>query len=156
MNPNKRVQRGDVIEVPVATGLAYAQFINEHATWGQLICVFDEIHISRPLILSDIVYGQVRFKVFFPFSTAVSMGVFEVIGSGVIAEWNREFPVFRDGVADNEGRVRAWWLWDGTREWRIEQLTPAQRTLPFRELLNDAMLVSRIEKNWRPETDHRH
>jgi hypothetical protein len=56
------------------------------------------------------------------------------------------FPIFRDGVADpRTGKIVNWWLWDGEREWLVGGLTDEQKKYPIREIVNDTLLMERIE-----------
>lgn len=153
MTKRRKVRLGDIIEVPTSKGHAYAQYINDHPMWGQLICVFDAVFYARPASFDAISAGPTRFKVFFPLAAAVQAGIFEVICNQPIAGDNQPFPVFRDGNADSNGRVTVWYLWDGVREWKIGALTPEQRKLPLRSIWNDTMLIHKIENGWTPETD---
>ena len=59
-----------------------------------------------------------------------------------------------DGVADANGHVRVWYLWDGEREWRVDSLTKEQRRLPVHPgIWNDTLLVKRIVEGWEPSGD---
>ncbi len=46
-----------------------------------------------------------------------------------------------------------WWLWDGEKSWKVGEISPAQRKLPIKEVMNDTMLIELIEDGWTPETD---
>jgi len=145
---------GDIIEIPVATGLAYAQYTHQHATHGGLIRVFDKIFNDRPGDLSTCAMLPVRFSVFFPVRAAVQRGIVHVAGHADIAPANQAFPLFRSGNPDPKTkRVGVWWLWNGERSWRVGELTTEQRKLDLKEIWNDSMLVQRIEEGWRPEND---
>ena len=63
----------------------------------------------------------------------------------------KEFPVFRTGVANDVGNVEVWWLWDGTKEWKIGKLEPGMEKLPIRGVWNDTLLVQRIIEEWSHE-----
>lgn len=149
----RRAKIGDVIEIPTSKGLAYAQYTHQHRTHGGLIRVFDAVFETRPGDFSEVVKGPVRFSTFFPVRAAVSRGIFKVVAHEKIAPHNQPFPIFRNGVPDPKTKkVAVWWLWDGEKSWKVGEITPEQRKLPIEEVLNDTMLVQRIEEGWRPET----
>lgn len=150
----KRTQIGNIIEIPTAKGLAYAQYTHHHPTHGGLIRVFDVLFQSRPSAFSELVMGLVRFSTFFPVAAAVKRGVFKVVGYEKVALPNQPFPVFRNGVADPKTRkVVVWWFWDGEREWKVGEITPEQRKMPIVGVWNDTLLVERIETGWTPCND---
>lgn len=150
----KKAKIGDIIEIPTAKGLAYAQYTHQHPQFGGLIRVFDSLFHSPPTDLAKLVEGPVRFSTFFPVRAAINRGIFKVIGHHDVASWNKPFPIFRGGNADPKTkRVAVWWLWDGEKEWKIGKLTAEQRKLPIHEVLNDTMLIKFIEDGWTPETD---
>ena len=150
----KRVQIGNIIEIPTAKGLAYAQYTHQHATHGGLIRVFDTLFGHRPINFSELVNGSVRFSTFFPVTAAINRNIFKVVGHEDVAPRNKPFPVFRNGIADPKTKkVSVWWFWDGEREWRVGNITPEQRSMPIVGVWNVAFLVERIESGWRPEND---
>lgn len=150
----KRVQIGDIIEIPTGKGLAYAQYTHQHSQMGGLIRVFDELFSSRPSNLSKVVNGPVRFSTFLPIKTAVNRGIFNVVGHYDVAPQNTPFPLFRNGNSDPKTKkVAAWWFWDGEKSWKVGEITPEQRKMPIRGVWNDTLLIQRIEEDWRPETD---
>src|SRR5256885_15709715 len=62
-----RVPRiGDVIEIPTAKGLAYAQFTHKMPVYGRFIRVVEGIWRARPHALDEIVNAPTRFSIFFP------------------------------------------------------------------------------------------
>ncbi|MHB1381614.1 MAG: hypothetical protein ACYC5A_11025 [Thermoleophilia bacterium] len=154
----KRVKFGDVIEIETRKGLAYAQYTHKHdkpPRYGELIRVLPGLHKTRPESFTDIVIQKEQFIVFVPIGVFVHRGIFKVVANEPIPEENREFPLFRAGNRDSNGKVRVWWLWDGEKSWKVGEITVEQRKLPIEEVLNDTMLIKRIEEGWTPENDPR-
>jgi hypothetical protein len=150
----KRVQIGDIIEIPTAKGLAYAQYTHQHRTYGGLIRVFDPLFANQPNSFSDLINAPVRFSTFFPVVAAIKNGVFRVVGHESVAPHNQSFPIFRNGVADPKTKkVSVWWFWDGEREWKVGAITPEQREMPIVGVWNDTLLIERIESGWTPTND---
>jgi hypothetical protein len=153
----KRPQIGDIIEIPTAVGLAYAQYTHQHdkpPKMGALIRVFDRIFDRRPTDWSDIAASPVRFSTFTPLSVAVHRGTFKVVGHHEVADENKVFPLFRNGNPHLQTKkVAVWWLWDGEKEWMVGKITDEQRKLPLLAIMNDGFLIMRIEQGWTPETD---
>lgn len=152
----KRVQIGDIIEIPTAKGLAYAQYTHQHPTHGGLIRVFDTLFENRPGDFSKLVAGPVRFSTFFPVRAAINRSIFQIVGHENVAPHNQSFPIFRNGIAEpTTKKVAVWWFWDGEREWKVGEITPEQRKMPIAGVWNDTMLVERIEAGWTPSNDPR-
>ncbi len=150
----KRINPGDVIEVPTSRGLAYAQYALKKEQWGALIRILPGFFAKRPTNLCELVKENEKFVTFFPLQAAVNREIFAVIENCALPETARKFPLFRAaGYIDQKGKVHDWWLWDGEREWRIGGLTPDQLKLPMRHVINDTQLVNDIEEEWTPETD---
>jgi hypothetical protein len=150
----KKPKLGDILEIPTAKGLAYAQYTHEHSQFGSVLRVFDTLFESRPDNFTSLVTGPVRFSTLFPLRASVRNGIVNIIGHHEIAKGNKRFPTFRDGLPEaGTKKVAVWWFWDGEREWRVGNITAEQRKLPIRSIWNYPMLVQRIEEGWRPETD---
>ena len=150
----KRIQIGDIIEIPTKTGFAYAQYTHQHPTHGGLIRVFEPLFQRRPTDFTELTRGPVRISTFLPVRAAINRGVFDVVAHEEVAKHNRSFPLFRAGIADPQTKkVSIWWFWDGEREWKVGQITPEQRRMPLRGVWNATLLVERIEGGWRSETD---
>jgi hypothetical protein len=150
----KRTSIGDVIEIPTARGLTYAQFSHKHSQYGALLRVLPGFHELRPVDLADLVRQPESFVTFFPLQAAVSRNIFEVVVNCPVPDFARPFPLFRSGVVDPATqRVKVWWLWDGEKEWKVGEITTEQRKLPLRGIWNDTLLIQRIEEGWTPSND---
>ncbi|KSV75938.1 hypothetical protein N185_15950 [Sinorhizobium sp. GW3] len=145
---------GDLIEIEVPSGRAYALFTHSSKMYGALVRVFPGIHQNRPEDVFDLVHHEPLFSCFFPLSAAVKQGRVAVAGKFRVPDELAAFPVFRAGMVNPAtGKVDNWWLWDGENETRIGHLTPEQRKLDIRGVWNDTLLIERIEKQWNPEQD---
>jgi hypothetical protein len=149
------IELGAVIEIRAPSGLAYAHYTHKHPQYGALLRVFSRKHAARPAKIADAVSGPPDFECFFPLEAAVRRRVVAVAGHVSIPEEARAFPTFRNGIPDREGRVLAWWLWDGEHERRLGELTDDQRRLSILGTINDTLLIERVESGWRPEVDPR-
>jgi hypothetical protein len=147
----KRPKIGDIIEIPTVRGLAYAQFMHKHPIYGALLRVIEGFHSLRPAVQS-VAQLPTQFVAFFPLGAAVSRRIFEIVGNEPVPLESREFPIFRSGTPDpNTKRVQTWWLWDGTNDWRVSELSPEQRKYPILGTWNDTLLIERIVQQWRHE-----
>lgn len=149
-----RIKIGDIIEIATRKGLVYAQFTDKNKLFGSLIRVFSVYFKKRPEkfdFVNEISPGIICFV---PLNALIGQDIFKIVGNTAISDRNLEFPVFRAGMLDpTTGKVRIWWLWDGEKEWPIGELTREQRKLPIREIVNDTLLIERIESGWSPERD---
>jgi hypothetical protein len=150
----KTVRIGDIIEIPTARGLSYAQLSHNHARYGALIRVLPGFSQSRPNHFAELVGRKEAFVTFFPLQAALNQGVFEVVGNCTVPDSAKAFPLFRTGVEDTVTRkVKVWWLWDGEKEWKVGDITAEQRKLSLRGIWNDTLLIERIEAGWTPSND---
>jgi hypothetical protein len=150
----KRVKIGDIVEVETARGMAYIQMTHKVEKWGALIRVIHGLFESRPENLQRLSESESDFVTFFPLQVAINRNIFEIVGHGPVPAQAQIFPLFRDaGFIDRSGKVHDWWLWDGEKAWRVRKLSVEQRYLPIREVINDTLLIERIEEGWRPEND---
>jgi hypothetical protein len=151
LTDRKRPRVGDVIEIPTPKGRAYAHYSHRHAQFGALIRVLPGLHADRPADFKSLVTQTPQFITFFPLGAACSRGIVHVVAHELLPPIALPFPTFRDGVADRDGKVAVWWLWDGDREWCVGPLSPGMEKLPLRGIWNDALLVERIMSGWRHE-----
>ena len=147
-----KISTGAVVEVPVSSGLAYAQYTHVMKPYGPLLRVFPGIFDGRPQDLSVVVDRVPLFSCFFPLGAAVRQRRVAITGHQSISELLRPFPAFRTGMINpTTGRVDVWWLWDGVSEIRVGKLEQEQRKLDIRGVWNDTLLAARIKQQWRPE-----
>ena len=101
--------------------------------------------------MSAVVAEPELYKVFLTWGSKLDNGLVEIITRAPIPESARAFPIFRAGVEDPvSGRVVTWWLWDGTKEWKVGKLSLEQKQYPVREFWNDVLLAERLAQHWRP------
>ena len=129
------------------------QYTHRHPTHGALVRALPGIFEERPKSLYDLANQPARFVAFVPLNTAIKQKVFDIVARAPIPEHARKFPLFRAGAPGPSGRIKTWWLWDGETEWRVGKLSPEQRSLPFRSIWNDTLLIERIETGWTPEME---
>jgi len=150
----KKAQIGDIFEIPTKKGMAYAQFSHYHATppkYGALIRVLPGMHSERPNHFQPLADKKELFSTFFPLQAALNRKIFSVVGHADVPLQARKFPLFRNGNINQQTRkVDEWWLWDGTKSWKIGQLNDEQLDLPIESIWNDTCLVERIEEGWTP------
>jgi hypothetical protein len=150
----RKVDIGDIVEIPTNKGLAYAQFSHYHEApprWGSLLRVLPGFFDERPKDFAQIVSQKESFSTFFPLKAAVSKRIFAIAGKEEIPPHARAFPLFRAGNWNPATLcVEQWWLWDGEKSRRIERLSDEQLDWPIKEICNDLALIDRIEKGWTP------
>jgi hypothetical protein len=150
----RRPKDGDIFAIGTSRGTAYVQQICREPQWGSLIRILPGIYGETP-DLRQLISQPERFMTFFPLGAALNRRLVQHVGQSEIPVHARSFPLFRAaGGVDREGRVHDWYLWDGKREWRVGKLTPEMRRYPIREVINDTLLIARIESGWTPETDN--
>ena len=149
-NPNI----GDIVEIPLSMGFAYAQYTHKHPQYGALLRVYDCIFPSKQSDVDVISSKNLAFSCFLPVSAVLKRGIFGAVSNANVRGDFQQFPMFRAGIINRETKkVETWWLWDGQREWRVGNLTPEQRKFPIRGIWNDTYLIEKIEAGWKPETD---
>ncbi len=149
----KRLRLGDIFEIATPKGVAYGQYINKHEDYGAVIRIFRGMHERRPPKIAEIM-NEVQFVTFFPLQNAIKHGDVTIVGNEPIPPNASKFPTFRSGLANPAtGKASVWWLWDGVKEWRVDNITPEQRGIPILEVVNDTLLIERIVDGWTPEND---
>jgi hypothetical protein len=146
----KRLKLGDVVEIPTNRGLAFAQYTHRHPQFGWLIRVLPGFYPARPGSLRQVVDQPARFSIFFPLAAAVNQRLLAVVANELVHEKDRPFPIFREVMPG----TKVWWLWDGERSWRVGDLTPEQRKMPLRSIVNHKALLDMIESGWTPEREY--
>ena len=126
---------------------------HENALMGSLVRVFCTAETDQPSI-DRALAGEPDFQVFFPVRAAIRQKILAVVESRPPeGRWAR-FPTFKIEPVRLPGHPHDdFWLWDGVREWRHEGRNDAIAGYPEREIINDTMLISRIEKRWAERPD---
>jgi hypothetical protein len=152
---SKRVEIGDVMEIPTPKGLAYAQYSHLNEEMGALLRVLPGFYALRPDDLQAVAAQPERYFTFFPLQAAIRQGIFEIVGHAAVPAQSRKFPVFRPiGGISNTGQALNWWLWDGRKEWFVgEHLSDEHKRLPPGIVMTDVTLVDRLTRGWTPEMD---
>ena len=150
-----RPRLGDIIEIATPKGLAYAQYTHKHEVrprYGALIRVAPGLFAKRPADFSWVAQVEPQFITFYPVGAACSRGMVTIVANEPLSPAAQGFPLFRSSIRAPEGRG-PWWLWDGSKEWRIGELKHGMERLPLRGVWNHAYLVARIAEEWRHEMD---
>jgi hypothetical protein len=157
--PAKRTPKlkiGDIVEIPTALGLAYAQYTHQHPIEGSLLRVIEGFFPERSQDLEKLAAAPTKFFAFLLLQGTVRLGLFTYVGWAPVPAHSSKFPLFRNGMFNPRTKCVGdnWWLWDGHREWRVGKLKPEQYRLPLQQIVNAAMLVHRLEIGWMPEHEH--
>lgn len=150
----KRPRLGDIIEIAIPRGLAYAQATHIHPEFSYLLRVLPGIFEKRPEDFIDLVSSEPQFLLFFPLATACYRKIVQIVAEEPIPEIHRSFPTFRvAGARGTNGMVLNWLLWNGESEWRVEMPKAELAKFPIRSIWNDTLLIDRISSGWRASDD---
>jgi hypothetical protein len=145
---------GDIIEIKTAKGLAYAQLIHRRRPEGSLIRVLTPLLSSPPEHLDVLAAMGDRFLTFFPVGAAVNRGIARYVGNVAVPDKYKEVPPMRaPGGRTPRGKVMNWWLLEGGKERRVDELTEEQKRWSIAGVINDTLLIEFIEEDWRPEME---
>ena len=110
-----RYQPGDIVEIRLEQGLAYAQLTHEHESYPPVVRLFRGLSDSRPSDLEAHVAQAPRLTAMIPLEQALDrLGLaHEKAGSAALPEDERKFPTFRMPIRDKQGEIVYWWFWDG-------------------------------------------
>lgn len=144
---SKRPKIGDIIEIPLpGERFGYAQYTHKHKIYGALLRVF--LVREKVVNIAELSNAPHQFTTFFPLAAALNKQIVIIVGNLPLRNEFMEFPIFRTGVANLSGVVDVWWLWDGENEERIGKLSPKQMEYPIRNVINDTLLIERIDSGW--------
>jgi len=150
----KKAQIGDILEIPTKKGLAYVQFSHYHEPpphYRAIIRVLPGFFSERPAQFQALADQKELYYTLFPVQGAVNRNIFSIVGHAEVPRHAKKFPLFRAGNSDpRTGKVGQWWLWDGTKSWKIDALTDEQLDLSIKSGWNDLFLIDRIEEGWTP------
>lgn len=152
-----RARIGDVVELDTPGGLGYLQFVRKVPGTGSMIRVLPGVYSARP-DLDELVAGPTSYCVFFPVGPAANRGIVRIIGTYPIPEHAQAFPLMRapGWMLGFTPPNPIWWLWDGTREWRVTELDTAGLHASPNAHWNDTLLAERMAEGWSPADDPYH
>lgn len=145
----KRPKLGDIIEIKTKKGLSYCQYTHNISNWGALIRVFKTKYNNQPVDFKLVINDEIQFSTFFPLGAACNRNIVTIVSNQPIPGELLKFPLFKaPGFIDKTGNIINWFLWDGKHDMPIKSLTNEYKNLPYREIINDTLLIERIENNW--------
>jgi hypothetical protein len=158
---SKQIRLGDVVEIPLATGFAYVQFVFEDKGtmgMGELVRVFPERREQPATSLAELTLNNESYYVFCPIRTAAKKGWIKILGNAPVPEKYRIRPAFKINYAfDRRDKSKLVWFiiepGTGTSRKVGSQLSPEDRTLPMHVIWGLDLLKERIEKGWTPEDE---
>jgi hypothetical protein len=146
-----RANIGDLIEIRVEGGLAYALHTHRSARYGTLIRVFRGVHRTRPSELADIVERPVQFTTFAWLSEGIADGLMSIATNLEVPEHLRVEPIFKIGIP---GRPPNYWI----RNWfirnvegedrRVGRLPAHSIRIPWPTISPPLAVVNHIEREW--------
>jgi hypothetical protein len=157
-NQREKAKPGDVLEVTTGVGLAYLQYVRDHAVFGELIRVLPGTFEERPAELGKLANGPERYFTFFPVRLHLRDESLRLAARCPVPDRARGWPLMRaEGASDPDGVV-LWWLIsndmvDRSKGRRVSSLNSEDARLSIREVINLPMLIHRIEIGWMPEHD---
>lgn len=150
------VRPGDVFELLLDEGSIALQAIGRHKSHGWAVrvlrCSPERSHgelgwIEDAPELYVVLIGDIAFE--------ESENKVRYIGSARLPERYRHgLPIFRASVSyksDGRHEPGSWWLDDGEREWRVGELSEAEKHYPFRRFIPALALKDLVERGWDPE-----
>ena len=154
-----RIKLGDIVEVKTSIGYAYLQYTHKHPEDGALVRVFKGVYKNKLKDFQTLRDKEIQFVTFFPLQRAVNLEIVQVVGNIKVREDLKEFPLFKSMLGHDvkTNKALSWNLWDGEKIiGKIKPpLTQEQKKLPVSGIINDTLLIERIESGWTSEKDPR-
>jgi hypothetical protein len=145
----KKIKIGDVVEIPTAEGLAYAQYTQKDSLMGNLIRVKEGLFASRPDSLKEVLDRKNQIITFVPLQAMVNRNIVSIVSNEQIPPADSSLPIFRNGIRNPADSTIKWWFWDGQKEWLVGyNLTEEEKKYPLLGTWNDTLLKERIISGW--------
>jgi len=153
----KRIKFGDIIEIKTSKGYGYMQYTHKDSMLGNLVRVFKGIYIKPLEDLQVLEDKEIQFTTFFPLQTAVNQNIVTVIANKKVRKDLQPFPLLKSMLAQDKEtwKAKSWELWDGEKVIGLIRppLTQEQINLPISEVINDTLLIERIDSGWTTKLD---
>lgn len=149
----KRARPGDILEVSTSRGLAYIHYTARHPEYGDTIRVLPGFFATRPADFASLAASVEAYFTFYPVGAAVYHGLVQIVARIPVAP-GKELPLrYRRRGASNSERIITWFIWDGTKDTLVWELSEADRHLPIASIWNHEALLYYLVHDWRPEQD---
>jgi len=145
---SKRLKPGDILQLEVAGGFAYLQYLGKHQDYGDAV----QVSPARPQPWSRDQPNSLRFAyvTFYPATAAMNQGLVEIVGHAAAPAVPRQL---RRAGARADGNVKTWVIEDGSNDVAKPKLSADELQLPIAAIWNHEMLVQRIATNWDPRQE---
>lgn len=159
----KRKRIGDILEIPLSKGFAYAHYVNEHQTstaLGSLIRVFPGIYPKKLEDPCSLVSQREKYYAYVPLARSLTLGLLSIVGSAEVPLRCRKFPTTKRWVSRefNPNNPKTWFVVHFDDEGN--RTTTMHRSLPKKyygvtmdEIVTIPFLVNLIEDGWTPESE---
>ena len=148
---------GDVYELVVESGFSYLQAIAKHPEFGWAMRILSPVRESVGAHAEDVVRDAPEMFVTLMGNVALEAKEdrLRFVGhSDLPPGYDPSLPLLRASSAvGDDGRHRdgSWWLDDGSKEWRVGNLTEEQQKLPYRQFTPALALRVLIDAGWDPQ-----
>lgn len=152
-----RTRSGDVYELVVENGFSYLQAIAKHPDFGWAMRVLSPVRESVCVRADGVVRDAPEMFVALMGSVALEAkeGRLRFVGHADLPPgYDPSLPILRaSSSVDDDGRHTdgSWWLDDGTKEWRVGNLTKEQQKLPYRQFTPALALRVLVDAGWDPQ-----
>lgn len=144
----KRIKLGDIFEIKTANGYAYLHFVFKDEKVGELIRVLPGVYQERPHNVSELAMKGERYMVYFPVSAALRKKIIELVSFYQADDFTK--PKLMRMEHWVRGEFLGWFIVD-TNTWKmnlVKTLTNEQKKLSPWGIVNDTLLIERINENW--------
>ena len=166
----KRAMLGDIVQIPLSKGFAYAQYVNNHKappTWGNLLRILPGIYSEKQTNYSELAEMEELYYQFFPLGPALNKTDITLVSNEEIPERCKEFPLFKSfqhilrlfHPKKPKKKLKMWYLSrflpDGSieEESLIGDLPKKYYDLSVESIVNDTALIEKIESGWHPRDE---
>lgn len=163
MPERKRKRIGDILEIPLSKGFAYAQYVNEHrmpTALGSLIRIFPGMYSTPLEDPCTLVTQREKYYVYVPLARSLTLGLLRIVGSAEVPEKCRKFPTTKRWLSRefNPNNPKFWFVVhfddDGNRTTTEYKSLPKKfYGLTMDSIMTIPLLVKRIEAGWTPESE---
>lgn len=145
---SKRLKPGEILQLKIAGGFAYLQYLGKHPDYGDAV----RVAAARPEPWSPDQPDPFKsaYVTFYPATAAVNQGLVEVVGHAAAPAMPRQLR--RAGVRA-DGAIKTWIIEDGSKNAVKTTLSADELRLPIAAIWNHDLLVQRIAENWDPRQE---